>query len=228
MKRTRYLIEKNDKPEIKYHDRVGASAAIGLSGFAILSLVAILQGAAIPTYRIGNKIRVRKILFNLWLGVRTEIEDELGLISNNCICAVDLIIDKQCNGTGPIIHAGDNACFVSESPLAFQKTTTMQKYKILDSKKYHLSSTPLVWGNMGGELTDGTGVIATQVELSKNIVLMAFERGLEKSVVLEMLTKPDLDSAKLHMVNGMTTNVAPVGSSSMEKKDPWAEFSIKR
>lgn len=71
-------------------------------------------------------------------------------------------------------------------------------------------------------------VVATQAELSKNIVSMAFERGLEKSVVLEMLTKPDLDSAKLHMVNGMTTNVAPVGSSSMEKKDPWAEFSIKR
>lgn len=181
MKRTRYLIEKNDKPEIKYHDRVGASAAIGLSGFAILSLVAILQGAAIPTYRIGNKIRVRKILFNLWLGVRTEIEDELGLISNNCICAVDLIIDKQCNGTGPIIHAGDNACFVSESPLAFQKTTTMQKYKILDSKKYHLSSTPLVWGNMGGELTDGTGVIATQVEYNatQNYRLIVFEKDVD-------------------------------------------------
>lgn len=73
-----------------------------------------------------------------------------------------------------------------------------------------------------------SAVVATQVELSKNIVSMAFERGLEKSVVLEMLTKPDLDSAKLHMVNGMTTDVAPIGSSSMEKKDPWAEFSIKR
>lgn len=68
-------------------------------------------------------------------------------------------------------------------------------------------------------------VVAGQVELSKNIVSMAFERGLEKNVVLEMLTKPDLDSAKVHMVDTFSTNVntqpsldAKVNEKEDEKK----------
>lgn len=65
-------------------------------------------------------------------------------------------------------------------------------------------------------------VVAGQVELSKNIVSMAFERGLEKNVVLEMLTKPDLDSAKVHMVDTFSTNVntqPSVDAKVNEKED---------
>ena len=65
-------------------------------------------------------------------------------------------------------------------------------------------------------------VVAGQVELSKNIVSMAFERGLEKNVVLEMLTKTDLDSAKLHMVDTFSTNVntqPSVDAKVNEKED---------
>ena len=70
--------------------------------------------------------------------------------------------------------------------------------------------------------------VALRVNLSKEIFLMAFERGLDKETALSMLDKSSLESAKAFMVDNMTTNFNSNGGFSVEKKDPWAEFSIKR
>ena len=70
--------------------------------------------------------------------------------------------------------------------------------------------------------------VALRVNLSKEIFSMAFERGLDKETALSMLDKSSLESAKAFMVDNMTTNFNSNGGFSVEKKDPWAEFSIKR
>ena len=70
--------------------------------------------------------------------------------------------------------------------------------------------------------------VASRVNLSKEIFSMAFERGLDKETALSMLEKPSLESAKAFVVDNMTTNFNSNGGFSAEKKDPWAEFSIKR
>lgn len=70
--------------------------------------------------------------------------------------------------------------------------------------------------------------VASRVNLSKEIFSMAYERGLDKETALSVLDKPSLESAKAFMVDNMTTNFNSNGVFSVEKKDPWADFSIKR
>ena len=41
---------------------------------------------------------------------------------------------------------------------------------------------------------------------------------------MQMLECKDLTSAKAMMVDGMSMDSKPVGTSTVEKKDPWSDF----
>ena len=66
--------------------------------------------------------------------------------------------------------------------------------------------------------------ISERISLSKEITAMALDRGLGKEAAMQMLECKDLTSAKAMMVDGMSMDSKPAGTSTAEKKDPWSDF----
>jgi ClpP class serine protease len=66
--------------------------------------------------------------------------------------------------------------------------------------------------------------VAESTKLHKEVIAMAFDRGVSKDVAMKMLDAEDITSAKATLVDNMSMDEKPTGSSTKAKADAWADF----
>jgi len=184
MKREYYVIKKEDC-EYKTHDHgISSGTNVPVGGLPLSSINHITMDA---NNRIGHKINVHKLEINAILYMREQIETDLALLTNNDCVAIDVILDKQPNGTVGLIGTTDDRCFQSPDPMEFRAPETEMRYVVLGSKKMIFHSDMEVVSDTFGGLVDGTGDIETDISYvcEKRWKKWQWEKTFQKPITIE-------------------------------------------
>lgn len=130
-----YGAEGRGGGELKFHDRVVSNVPIGAGGQIILPAYGDIIEDTTPTGRIGRKVTIRSIEWR-W---RISLPGEAKIASSESSDIVRLIcfVDKQTNGTGPVVAD----LLLTAQVSGLYNLTNVNRFKILMDKNFNIQYT---------------------------------------------------------------------------------------
>ncbi len=177
--------------ELKHHDITADDAVVASTGFINASLNLIAQNVT-QTGRIGRRCNLTSINWR-WTATLPAHADSAD-IPNGDVLRIILFIDKQCNGTGPVV-----ADFLQDATdfQSFRKLSNTIRFRVLTDKFVHLnrmvSQTDGTNTSAGPKITiagayykklnlplifDGTAGALTEIDSNNLTLLLISQHGL--------------------------------------------------